>query len=69
MKCPKCTEKLRVSHTYTATKSVKTHRAVCDECGTVVVIVSEIRFVNPSHGEGAAAEARRIEKKEFDNGN
>lgn len=56
MKCPKCKlQDLRISHTYNAGESARTHRAVCDDCGAVAVIVSEIYLVDPSHGNGAAA--------------
>lgn len=59
MNCPECNKPLKVTHTYNAGGSARTHRAVCDN-GHVSVIVSEIALVDPTHGQGASALARKI---------
>lgn len=63
MECPRCGEKLKVSHTY-KTPVARTQRSECPGCLTVTASVIFIVSVNPDEGEGARALASRLNRGE-----
>lgn len=63
MKCPKCGDPIKVSHTYIAGKVAKTQRASCDSCRAVYCMVTFLEEVTKS-GQGAYAKAQRIARKQ-----
>lgn len=62
MKCPKCGQTMRVTHSYKAGASGSTQRLECSQakCGTVGVTQTVLVAINPKHGEGAYSAARKL---------
>ena len=65
MKCGKhgCTGDLYVTNTYSAGPQGSVQRCECCKCGTVHTVTKFVASVNPRYGEGAAAVAARLRKK------
>jgi hypothetical protein len=62
MKCiaKGCDGQLKVTNTYSGGERGKAQRRQCEKCGLVVVTQTLILHVDPQHGQGAAAVARRM---------
>lgn len=61
MMCPKCKEKLRVTHTYQAGERAESRNLKCQCCGYVATSVTFLIERQPrKHGRGAKAMADKI---------
>ena len=60
MECPRCNQPMRVTHSYSAGRTGRTQRQVCEACGKVVTVVARIAHEDPKRGQGAAAVAKKL---------
>ena len=64
MECPKCkTGNLKITNVYSGSDRGRFKKAQCLSCLCTVTIQELIINVDPEHGEGAYALARRTEKQ------
>ena len=62
MICPKCKERMRVTHTISVPPFGGTQRLEC-VCGCVATVESVIVAIDPRHGDGARARARKLAER------
>lgn len=60
MNCPKCQEKMKVTHSYSASTG-RSQRLACD-CGLVGIAVTVMVATDPVSGEGVHATLERLKK-------
>lgn len=65
LKCPKCAKKgkaspMRVTHTHACGLNGSVQRLFCDVCLTVGAAHCKIIAVDPAHGQGAEAIAKKL---------
>jgi predicted Zn finger-like uncharacterized protein len=60
MNCPKCDTQMRVTHSIRAGNDAMTQRVECPKCNTVGTVQAILVNINPGHGEGAAAIAKKL---------
>lgn len=58
--CPKCKNKMRVTHTYSIGEKGRTQRLYCEKCHTVATAVALVVNIDPEYGQGAAKLAKKI---------
>ena len=61
MICPRCKEKMKVTHSYTADQG-RSQRLTC-ECGLTATALTVIVAVDPEAGRGVDAYTKRLRKE------
>lgn len=65
MICPKCGERMGITHAYEVNNSSKTQRMECPACCMVctAVTITAIVVVDPGYGQGANVLAQKIAER------
>lgn len=66
MECPECHKgQLKVINTYQSGDRAKFQRVQCDTCRATGTVQQVLVNINPIHGQGASALAKKAEKEKI----